>query len=301
MPMEEDAHSGLVIFNAYRPTTFYNVIAWLIGLAVIINVILAKDAVSLVLLVIPLWLYNYVQKKMKPLHDSRFNIAGKDLIIVFPRLPRIKNLSMGRLSIVHQVNESGEDIHVEFDEKSIVSYKLTKTNTVSIKSPGSSVYTGARIDPTYLTALFEEAYRLEYNDRTVYLGIIKPRNLKIVDNAGFDVSIDSNILKVRIEEELKPPITVKSYSKCCGFHSKKVLVGKIEESNTELIIKLGIPENPGIAIIPDKPYLPSLLGGIFSSLNYPVSYVSNHPESEFIVEIKDSSDKGGEIIIKPSK
>ncbi|MEB3756996.1 MAG: hypothetical protein GSR79_09110, partial [Desulfurococcales archaeon] len=147
---EKNIRADLAVFDAYRPTTFYSVIAWLIGLAIIIYVILARDAVSLVLLVIPLWLFNYVQKKMKPLHDSRFSIVGKDLIIEFPRLPRIKKLSVGRLSIVHQVKKSGEDVHVEFEEKSTVSYKLKKTNAVSIKSPGSSVYTGARIDPTYL-------------------------------------------------------------------------------------------------------------------------------------------------------
>ena len=286
------------MYDAYRPTTFYSVVALLIVLTVIIYVVLARDVISLILLVVPLWLYNYVQKKFKPLYDSRFKIKDGRLIIEFPRLPRIKKISMGRLSIVHQVSKAGEDIHVEFEERSSVVYKLEKPTTISMRSLGSKFYTGARIEPTYLTALFEEAYRLEYSDRIVYLGLIKPRELIVADNAGFDVSLNNSTLKVKVRG-FEPPITVKSYSRCCGFHSKEVLVGKVNELKDELAIKLGVPEMTGIAIIPDKPYLPSLLGGMLSSVNYPISYMSNHPDSELVVEINDSTENNGEIIIKP--
>ncbi|MCE4607180.1 MAG: hypothetical protein F7B59_07635 [Desulfurococcales archaeon] len=301
MSMEKKEHGYLRVFDAYRPTTFYVILVWLLGLAIIIYGILVRNFISLILLVLPLWLYGYVEKRMKPLHDSRFSIVGKDLVIEFRKIPRISKLSVGRLSVVHQVKESGEEVHVEFNEKSSVSYKLENPTVISTGLFDSNVYTGVRVDPTFLAAVFEDAYRLEYDDRIVYLGIIKPINLEIVDDAGFNASLDNNALKVGVRGELKPPIIVKSYSKCCGFYSKKVQIEKVEDPVTELEVKLGIPENTGIAIIPDKPYLPSLLGGILSSLNYPVSYVSNHPESELIVEIEDSTGRSGEIIIKPSK
>jgi hypothetical protein len=287
------------VYDAYRPTTFYSIIAWLIALAVIIYVFLARSLVSLVLLIVPMWMYSYVQKKMKPLYNSRFSLEKKKLYIVFPQIPKIEKALSGRLSIIHETGRPGENISIEFIEAGSVKPKLETPKTIILPWIDKGMYAGARIDPTVLTVLFEHAYKLKVNGQTVYIGSISPPNLEIAENGIGDVRLEKGVLEIKLPNDVQVPVNIYSYSKCCGFESKHVLVGRIENLETRLSVKLGVPENKGVAVIPDKPFLPSLLGGLLSDIGYPVSYLASHPDAELIVEAEDSNGWRRSVIIKP--
>ncbi len=293
----DDNH--LIVYDAYRPTTFYSIIAWLTALAILIYAFLARDLVSLVLLVIPLWLYNYIQKKMKPLYNTRFALDKRMLVLEFPGIPRIDKVESGRLSIVHETGRPGENISIEFTEPIEIKPKFRSPNILALQWGNKGMYAGARVDPTVLTVLFEQAYKLRVNGQTVYLGNINSTNLKVVENSIGDAKLEKGVLKINIPGEAELPVKIYSYSRCCGFESKRVLVGKTESRRDELTVKLGVPEGRGIAVIPDKPFLPSLLGGLLSRIGYPVSYVASHPDAELIVEAESSNGWKGSVIIKP--
>jgi len=287
------------VYDAYRPTTFYSIIAWLTALAILIYAFLARDFVSLVLLVIPLWLYNYIQKKMKPLYNARFALDKKTLILEFPGMPRIEKVESGRLSVVYETVRPGENISIEFTEPIEVKPKLRTPNTLALQWGNKGMYAGARVDPTVLTVLFEQAYKLRVNGQIVYIGSINPSNLKVVENSIGDAKLEKGVLKISLPVGAEPPVKMYSYSRCCGFESKRVLVGRADSRQDELTVKLGVPEERGIAVIPDKPFLPSLLGGLLSKIGYPVSYVASHPDAELIVEAEGSNGWKGSVIIKP--
>ncbi len=294
-----DNENRITVYDAYRPTTFYSIIAWLIALAILIYAFLARDLVSLVLLVVPLWLYNYIQKKMKPLYNARFGMDKRTLLLEFPGIPRVDKVESGRLSIVHETGRPGENISIEFTEPMEIKPKLRNPNTLAIKWGNKGMYAGARVDPTVLTVLFEQAYKLRVNGQTVYIGNINPTSLEIVENSIGDAKLEKGVLEISLPGEAELPVKIYSYSKCCGFESKRVLVGRTDSRQDELVVKLGVPEERGIAVIPDKPFLPSLLGGLLSRIGYPVSYVASHPDAELIVEAEGSNGWKGSVIIKP--
>ncbi len=290
----------VAVYDAYRPTTFYSIIILLIALAILIYAFLAEDFVSLVLLVIPLWLYNYIQKKIRPLYNARFALDKRMLLLQLPGIPRIDKVEAGRLSIVHESGRPGENISVEFTEPTEVKPRLRNPNMLALQWGNKGMYAGARVDPTVLTVLFEQAYKLHVNGQTVYIGSINPTNLKVVENSIGGAKLERGILKISLPDEAGLPVKVYSYSKCCGFESKRVLVGRTDSRQDVLTVKLGVLEERGIAVIPDKPFLPSLIGELLSKIGYPVSYVASHPEAELIVEAEGSNGWKGSLIIKPT-
>ena len=299
--MDERTSRGILVVNAYRPATFYALLSSLIGLAIILYAFLSRDPTVLVLLVFPLWMYSYSLKRLRPLSDAGIGLHGGGIYVSLEKGYRVDEVSRGRLSIVYTLSEGSEDVSVEYDGTRCDScYRVENGKLILDKGRGLG-FIGVRVKPTSIAVLLEDAYKIRFNGRAVYMGYMSRGSIKLetsIEGASVDVEEDG-VVTIGFKELPGNPLELYVYSECCGFKSKPVLVGRFSEEPVEARVKIGVPQEDAIIVMPDKPYLPSLAGHMLSGLGFPSSYTTTHPDSRIVIGVGGRGEISGRIILKP--